>query len=85
MKRSKSLLGEEKAEATKPHGYGTKVSEYTEDPTPKRCDTCKYFKSPGLCNNKVVARDPKVKTDRESGLKIVKPELCCRFWWPKGK
>lgn len=82
MKKAKSLLGEEKAEARDPHGYGTKVSEYTEDPTPKRCDTCEYYKN-GLCRNKVVARDPQVKTDKATGQKVVKPAACCRFWEPR--
>lgn len=69
-----------------PHGMGTKVAEYS-DQGPFHCEDCVYLKergkpSPenGLCNQKTMLKDPKVPTDKKSGLKIVNMEYgCCRF------
>lgn len=85
MKAKEVLSGKkEAAEAKKVTGTGTRVSGYVDDPTPKRCNTCEYFKSPGLCKNARVLKDKEVKTDKKSGLKIVDPvNGCCSFWEPE--
>lgn len=84
MSAKSVLSGEEKAEASKGTGSGTKVSGYTDDPTPKRCNTCEYFVKPNLCNNKVVSRDPKLKKDSKTKFKIISPvNGCCSFWEPE--
>ena len=63
--------------------YGTKTSGYTDTEVPKECGTCKYIQNGHLCSNKRVLKDKQVKTDKESGLKIVDPENgCCSFWYP---
>jgi hypothetical protein len=66
-------------------GQGTKVAEYSEA-GPFHCKDCTYLKTPGpdaahgLCNQKVMLKDPQVKTDAKSKLKIVNIEHgCCRF------
>jgi len=63
---------------------GTAVSGYIESNVARRCDTCEYFQKGNLCNNKVVARDPKVKLDPASKLKKVQPvKGCCNEWEAK--
>lgn len=63
---------------------GSTVSGYVESPVAKKCGTCEYLVNGDLCKNKVVAKDPKVKTDKASGLKTVCPEDgCCNEWEPK--
>lgn len=65
---------------------GTAVAAYSEQ-GPFHCDDCVFLKvrgkpSPqnGLCNQKVMLKDPKVKTDKKTGLKIVNMEHgCCRY------
>lgn len=62
-------------------GVGTKLAEYATG-GPFSCSRCEYFKangSKGLCNQKVVLKDPQVPTDKKSGLKIVSPTGCCRY------
>lgn len=73
-------------------GIGTKIAEYSER-GPFHCEDCIYLKTPGpdkehgLCKEKHMLKDPEVKTDKKSGLKIVNIELgCCRYVRPpKGK
>ena len=70
-------------------GMGTKVAEYATS-GPYHCEDCIYLgkrdtpsKGKGLCNQKVMLRDPQVPTDKASGLKIVDVERgCCRFVRP---
>ena len=84
--KAKDILGskEDEAEAKRPHGSGTAVSGYVEYETPKECRRCEYFEGKNLCNNRVVRRDSKVKTDKKSGLKIVQPKWgCCDHFEPK--
>jgi len=62
-------------------GSGTKVSGYIESPVAKKCSTCEYYPQKDRCNNKIVGKDPKVKTDESSGLKIVSGQNgCCSYW-----
>ncbi len=78
---SEGNAAKETAETKKPSGSGTSVSGYIDDPKPKRCNTCEYFKKPNLCTNKVVMKDPKVKTAKDSKFKIVAPVTgCCSYW-----
>ena len=81
MKKAKALLGEEKREAKRPSGSGTRVSGYVDWSTPKECRRCSYFEGKNLCNNKVVARDPQVPKDEKSGLKKVDPVNGCCSWF----
>ncbi len=69
---------------SKPKWFGTEVSGYTEVPVEKRCGTCEYFVKGDLCKQKIVLKDPKVKTDKKTKLKKVDAENgCCSFWEPK--
>jgi hypothetical protein len=62
-------------------GAATAVSGYVESKIDKECETCRSFSEPNFCKHKIVLKDPKVKTDKKSGLKIVNPEYgCCNFW-----
>ena len=74
-------LGEEAKEAKSAIGTGTKVSGYIESPVSKRCGTCEYLVGKNLCRQARVKRDPLVKTDKRTQLKIVDPkDGCCSFW-----
>lgn len=74
--RGKSILSKSSV-----HGEGTRVAEYIETPITKQCGTCEYLVDENLCKNKVVRKDDQIKTDAETGLKIIDPVLgCCRFW-----
>jgi len=76
---AKNILG---GASNKPKWFGTEVSGYTEVPVEKRCGTCEYF-SNGLCKQKIVLKDKKVKTDKKTGLKKVDAvNGCCTYWEP---
>jgi len=75
---------------TSGRGIGTPVAEYSEL-GPFHCEDCvfavgKTNDDEGLCNEKHMLKDNKVKTHKESGLKIVNLETgCCRFVKPPEK
>lgn len=73
-------------------GAGTKVAEYSEQ-GPFHCEDCVFLKTRGvpdeehgLCREKHVLKDPQVKTDPKTRLKIVNLEIgCCRYVkYPQG-
>lgn len=77
----KNALGEEAKEAKKATGSGTKVSGYVDTPVPKKCGSCEYRVGKNLCRQATVKKDPMVKTDKRTGLKIVDfQDGCCSFW-----
>ena len=60
---------------------GTSVSGYIESDVAKRCGTCEYYVKDGMCNNKVVLRDPKVPKAATSEYKKVNARTgCCDEW-----
>jgi hypothetical protein len=81
---AKSVLSGVKSKKSKSvHILVTKLSGYVDTETPKRCNTCRHFVGKNLCNNHLVARDPQVRKDDKTGLKIVAPVSgCCDEWHP---
>lgn len=65
-------------------GYSTETSGYVDNPIPKQCSTCEYFREKNLCSNDVVRGDSALFTDPKSGLKLVSPTFgCCNEWEPE--
>ena len=78
---SEGHAAKETAETKKPSGSGTSVSGYMINKSGFRCGVCEYFKEHNLCTNKVVMKDPKIKSAKNSKFKIVDQDFgCCSFF-----
>lgn len=71
-------------------GYSTEPTGYVDNPIPKQCGTCEYFRKlgahSGSCGQEDILGDPALLTDESSGRKFVSPVSgCCNFWEPAAK
>jgi hypothetical protein len=62
----------------------TKLSGYVDTPILKKCGTCKHLSGDRKhCNEPTVMKDPQVKADPKTGLKLVNAmNGCCNEWMP---
>lgn len=63
----------------------TKLSGYVDTPILKKCGTCKHISGDRKhCNEPLVMKDPQMKADPKTGLKLVDPmNGCCNQWNPQ--
>lgn len=62
----------------------TKVSGYVDTSIPKKCGTCEYLSHDRTeCNNKIVCRDPELKSAGDGLKKVSAENGCCNEWSPR--